>query len=347
MTVLKRLQDIALEADGTSRGELLRLLTQCVFTDRQPSAVEVALFADITLQLLAKVDPHTRAELAAVVAPCEHLPAPLLHALCEDIPEVAVPVLAANPALDEDTLKDWAGRLSNAHLAAIAVRSPLTTAVTDLLFERGDMAVWRAVAANPAAQISPRVLRELLAKADTDDELCVALTRRSDLQEADAEHLVMLVAKRLRGRIANRPAPQPSPAAAPPAPVTPPHLMDMAAILAQIKAGRLSVDAVVADLAGHDRCNDLAAVLAHVADIDELSVLKVLVRSDAGGAIKLLRGLDVSPQTFEIVTKMRRRRLGFSDAHARFEREDYARVDPAEARRTVAQFARKRHQHQG
>ncbi|WP_261969108.1 DUF2336 domain-containing protein [Prosthecodimorpha staleyi] len=343
VTVLKRLQEIALEAHGTDRGELLRLLTQCVFSDRQPSAVEVALFADITLQLLAKVDPQTRTELATVVAHCEHLPAPLLSALCEDIPEVAAPVLVANPALGEETLKDWAGRLSNPHLAAIARRPQLTTAVTDLLFERGDMTVWRTVAANAEAEISPRFLRDLLAKAETDDELCVALTRRSDLPEADAEHLVMLVAKRLRGRIANRPAPQPSPTAAPAAPVTPPHLMDMAALLAQIKAGRLSVDAVVADLAGHDRCNDLAAILAHVADIDELSVLKVLVRSDASGAIKLLRGIDVSPKTFDVVVKMRRRRLGFSEAQVRFEREDYLRMDPAEARRTVAQFARKRH----
>ena len=95
-------------------------------------------------------------------------------------------------------------------------------------------------------------------------------------------------------------------------------------------------------LAREDRHNDLAAFLANVSGVDELALLKVLVRADANGIMQVLRGLGVDEATWKQVVELRRRRLKFSDTQRRFEIDDFPRLSIDVARQTLAQFSRTR-----
>lgn len=345
--MLESLREMAFDTAEESRSHLLHLLTRQVFVGRTPNGQEIAIFSDIAQRLLPQAKVDVRAELSEALADQAGLPMPLIASLCSDVVVVAAPMLRRCPDLTEDDLATFAERLTNAHLVAIAGRTDLTVRITDVMIRRGEVTVLRAIAENTAAEISETSAHVMVDRAESDDELCRILALRGDLPAADAERLVMLVAKRLRGRMMQRPAaPEPvAPAPAAPAPVAgggPVKPLDIADLIARVRRNETDIDTAVALLAREDRYNDLAHMLAVLTDIEELSVLKVLVRADANGIINVLRALGVADQTWRLVVELRRRRLKFSDTQARFEREDFARLSVAQAKKTLAQFTRRR-----
>lgn len=342
--MLESLREIAFDTAEESRSHLLHLLTRQVFVGRTPNGQEIAIFSDIAQRLLPQAKVDVRAELSEALAHQAGLPMPLIASLCSDVVVVAAPMLRRCPDLTEDDLATFAERLTNAHLVAIAGRTDLTVRITDVMIRRGEVTVMRAIAENTSAEISETSAHAMVDRAESDDELCRILALRGDLPQADAERLVMLVAKRLRGRMMQRPAaPEPHPAApvavAEAGPVKP---LEIADLIARVRRNETDIDTAVALLAREDRYNDLAHMLAVLTDIEELSVLKVLVRADANGIINVLRALGIAEQTWRLVVDLRRRRLKFSDTQARFEREDFARLPVAQAKKTLAQFTRRR-----
>lgn len=342
--MLESLREIAFDTAEESRSHLLHLLTRQVFVGRTPNGQEIAIFSDIAQRLLPLAKIDVRAELSEALADQAGLPMPLIASLCSDVVVVAAPMLRRCPDLTEDDLATFAERLTNAHLVAIAGRTDLTVRITDVMIRRGEVTVMRAIAENTSAEISETSAHAMVDRAESDDELCRILALRGDLPAADAERLVMLVAKRLRGRMMQRPT-VPEPAAPAPAPVVdagPVKPVDVAELIARVRREETDIDTAVALLAREDRYNDLAHMLAVLTDIEELSVLKVLVRADAAGIINVLRALGIAEATWRLVVDLRRRRLKFSDTQARFEREDFARLPVAQAKKTLAQFTRRR-----
>lgn len=322
----------------------MRLLSEMVFHDRQPTAQEIGLFADIALAVLPRASVGCRVEVATALAGSPGLPRSLLDALASDVPEVARPILAAEPGFSDDDLIAYAEHLTPAHRVAIAIRQRLAERVSDALIRLGDKAVLHAIADNLSAELSDWGAGRLVDESAGDGDLCRLMARREDLCEGDADRIVLLLAKHLRHRSA-RPASEPEPVAAPAAPAFDmpagkTHL-DVAELLARLKAGSMSLDDVLVVLAKEDRYNDVAKVLAVQAEIDEMSVLKVLVRADANGVINVARALEVGEATWLEIVKLRQRRLKFSDVQRRFEKEDFVKLTPAQARQTLAQFTGK------
>ncbi|MEJ1158202.1 DUF2336 domain-containing protein [Prosthecomicrobium sp. N25] len=327
------------------RDALLTMLSSMLFDGRQPTAQEVSLFADIAHKLLPHTGEEARSVVSARLGSKAGLPKGLVLALASDVLLVASPILAGNPDLTDDDLADLAFRLDDGHRIAIAGRENLSFRVTDVLVSRGNVLVLRAVAENTSSEISDASAHKLVDRAADDEELCRILALRNDLPEGDAERLVMLVAKRLRGRMA-RPAPiEAAPATPPPVAIAFPEAtrpVEIGKLIQEVAAKERTLDSAVLALAAADRYNDLATLLTAITHIDELSILKVLVRSDANGIVNVLRALDIEEATWAQVVKLRQRRLRFSDTQARFEREDFAKLAPAKAKQTLAQFAHRR-----
>ena len=99
-------------------------------------------------------------------------------------------MLRHSPRLDDGYLSATAATHSQQHLLAIAQRSALSEAVTDVLVERGDREVVRSVAQNTGARFSNAAFRTLVERSVGDEVLAVHVGTRRDLPR---QHLLKLV----------------------------------------------------------------------------------------------------------------------------------------------------------
>jgi uncharacterized protein (DUF2336 family) len=332
---------LAYDRSPAACGELLESLMRSVIVGRRPAPTEAALFFDIARQLVDRVEPEVRVLFSQEVAAMHGTPPDVLMRLARDDCLVAGPVLRADNALDESQLIDLSKTLPLDHLADLAERRRLTLPVTDVLAARGDAVVLRHLACNDTCALSPASLLRMVAMADRDEALCLTLARRTDLPADGAARVVHLMADLLRGRRARPPVSERGAETAT-APNRAPRLADIGELVRQVRAGRVTLDEVVARLADEDRGNDIAVALARLTDVDELSTLKVLVRRDPEGIALVGKALDLRPETWRSVVGFRRRRLKLSDADMRFELRDFAERSVEEARARLAQFQNRR-----
>ncbi|MFX5914923.1 DUF2336 domain-containing protein, partial [Acinetobacter baumannii] len=77
----------------------------------------------------------------------------------------------------DDTLIENARSKSQAHLMAISTRRVLSSAVTDVLVQRGNDEVIQSTVNNPGAEFNERGFTRLVSRAEGDDNLatCVGL----------------------------------------------------------------------------------------------------------------------------------------------------------------------------
>ena len=120
------------------------------YTDEQ-----VALFDAIIKRLARDIGPGAQAELSGRLAAMDCAPTDTIGQLSnsDDI-SVSGPVLEKSTVLKDSDLVGIAKTKSQHHLLAIAGRAQINGAVTDVLVDRGDVAVKHKVVANAGAQIS-------------------------------------------------------------------------------------------------------------------------------------------------------------------------------------------------
>src|SRR5579872_3490712 len=121
---------------------------------------QVELFDNVFKALVEVIELKTRAKLARHIAMAPHVPAALVRAFAFDS-EIAVagPVLSQTNVLSDEDIALSARTQSQEHLCAIAQRPTLSEAITDILIERGECNVARAVAKNAGARISDQIGR--------------------------------------------------------------------------------------------------------------------------------------------------------------------------------------------
>ncbi len=107
----------------------------------------------------------------------------------------------------------------------------------------------------------------------------------------------------------------------------------------------MSADIAVARLANEDRSNELTTLLSALSRIDDVSIMRLLVRADANGIGMILKALDISDAGFAAVANFRQRRLRHSDTQVRFERDDYAKLMHPDCKTTLTQLAAQRRSH--
>ena len=181
-SLLPELEDVVQHGSVEKRAETLRRITT-LFLDGAPSfnAEHVALFDDVIGCLVVGIEATALAKLARRIAPIPNAPAGVVSALAKnDDIAVAGPVLKQAILADPD-LEYIAETKSQAHLLAMSTRLGVSEALAEILVERGDREVARAIANNQHAQLSDNVFITLVKRAEQDDVLAEKVGMRTDI----------------------------------------------------------------------------------------------------------------------------------------------------------------------
>jgi len=168
---------------GERRHVLLRRITG-LFIDQVPDLNEdhISVFDEVILCLAIEIELAARMELSERLADLPRGPRRTIQNLAQDEEiDVARPVLERSPCLSDDDLARIARERSIEFLTSLSKRVSLSTAVTDILLERGSADIVERVAKNSRQALSDIGLRLLAQKATEDQRLYRLVRGRPDL----------------------------------------------------------------------------------------------------------------------------------------------------------------------
>jgi uncharacterized protein (DUF2336 family) len=343
--MLETMAAIASDPSSEARGKLLVAMGEMVFDRRQPTASEVSALCSVAKLLLKMADDGARSEFAGKIATSRLVPRDMVFLLLQDKVIVAGPLLQKSPVLSDDDLLAFAESLTDDRLQFVAQRDKLGKALVEILVSRGNETVQLAISENTSAELSAKSLQVLIGKAETSEPLCRSLVRRTEVSKSDAERLVHLITKMLKARMKAQAKSPIEPAAMPvievpeaPRPAKPAQKASVGDLIARIRAGQMGADEALTQLADDDRFNDLTALISNLSRMDDISVMRLLVRADANGIGMILKALELSDRTFAAIVALRKRRLKISEVQARYDREDFAKLSVADSKATLAQL---------
>jgi uncharacterized protein (DUF2336 family) len=171
----------------------------------RPAAPEVQILLDsIFMTLVVEAERDIRARLAQSLADATWAPPALINILALDEIEIARPIIARSPILQDHDLIRLLVQATLEHQIEIARRPQLSPAVVDAILAKDESAVLTALASNPTAQISPEGLRRLVDKARDVVALRSPLARHPNLSSDLAEQLYLWVGRALRDSLTSR-----------------------------------------------------------------------------------------------------------------------------------------------
>lgn len=162
---------------------------------------EATLANDILRTLVRDVERSVRAALAANLAGSSAAPRDVILALANDEIEVAFPILAESPILDDPELMQIVADHATGHRLAIAMRPGLSERVGDALIATGDVEAIACLLQNNDARISRPALTRLVDDAKATDVYHTPLSGRHDLGPELAFKLASAVSRILRKRL--------------------------------------------------------------------------------------------------------------------------------------------------
>jgi uncharacterized protein (DUF2336 family) len=182
-SLIKELEVAIAHCSPDRCADMVRRITDLFIADSiRYSDDEITVFDDVLVRLTAEIEISARALLASRLAPIPNAPPNVIRKLAlDDEAEVACPVLARSERLDDATLVRCAGTKDQRHLLAIALRSSLSEAVTDILVDRGDRQVALTTAENSGARISDAGFSVLISRSHGDDHLAEIVGSRTEL----------------------------------------------------------------------------------------------------------------------------------------------------------------------
>lgn len=207
MEAIENLLSLARSRDPDDRGRLLdavvllcqeQLKTGKPLSDGVRGTLEV-----IFMSIVADAERDIRKRLSDQLAATEWAPAPLIKLLAFDEIDIASPVIAASPLLDDDDLV----RILTAtleHQLAVARRPGLGAPVVEAILESGDEAVLTALAGNDTAEISADAMKRLVDFSRDVAAMRSPLARHPRLSGEMAERLYEWVGQSLRSALASR-----------------------------------------------------------------------------------------------------------------------------------------------
>jgi len=181
--LLDELQATLAHGTVARRVETLRRVTDLFINGAVDySDEQIGLFDDVFQCLILHIEISAKALLANRLAPIDTAPPQTIRTLAlDDVIEVAGPVLTLSMRVDDETLIETARSKSQAHLMAISKRKVLSSAVTDVLAQRGNDAVVHSTVSNAGAEFSERGFTRLVSRAEGDDDLATCIGLRPNL----------------------------------------------------------------------------------------------------------------------------------------------------------------------
>ena len=201
--VLAELEDAIQSGSETKRVTTLRRVTDLFLSEAERlSESQIAVFDDVLCHLVKRIESKAMAELSSRLAPVDNAPIEVIRRLAKDDSiAVAQPVLSQSTRLTTDDLVDIAKSKGQQYLLAIAGRTNLSTAVTDVLVTRGDREVRHTVAGNVNAAFSESGFATLVQSADNDDGIIERIGLRIDLPFRFLQELLQRATETVRARL--------------------------------------------------------------------------------------------------------------------------------------------------
>lgn len=163
-----------------------------------------SLISDILMILVAEAEHDIRVRLAETLAAARWAPSGLVNQLALDDIEIARPIIAKSPVLEDVDLVRILVVASVDHQIAVARRPDLALPVVKAIVERGDPMVITALAGNATAHIDAEGLRSLVTASRQVVGLRAPLARHPRLTAELAYVLYAWVGEALREEIGRR-----------------------------------------------------------------------------------------------------------------------------------------------
>lgn len=162
------------------------------------NAAVSGLLSDIFMHLVREAEHDIRRRLSEKLASAAWAPSALVNMLALDEIEIARPVIAASPVLDDQDLIRILVQATLEHQVAVASRPDLPTSVVEAVLENPEIAVLTALAGNPTAKISPAGVARLVEASKDLPSLRAPLARHPKLDADHAQRLYLWVGQSLR-----------------------------------------------------------------------------------------------------------------------------------------------------
>jgi len=203
LAFLREIDTTIAQSSRPQCAEMVRHLTDLFLVNAdQYSDDEIALIDDVFVRMVTTIEESARALLAIRLGPYSKAPPKILSALaCDDIIDIASPVLTQGEQLDDATLIKCAKTKSQEHLLAISRRKMLAAAVTDVLVERGDQQVVWSTAQNAGAKFSSGGFTTMVNRSTGDDTLAACVGARADIPPHLFEKLLETASDVVRGKL--------------------------------------------------------------------------------------------------------------------------------------------------
>lgn len=196
---------LALARNASPDARQRLLLGVIALCDARPPSGELSpVLGEIFLTLARQAEREVRKALSERLATADWAPAALINVLALDEIEIARPVLASSPVLQDEDLLRVLIQSSLEHQIAVARRPHISGRVADAVIDRGEPVVLTALATNRTAEISGEGLRRLVDHSRRIAALRSPLTRHPRLTEALAEQMYHWVGEALRQSISAR-----------------------------------------------------------------------------------------------------------------------------------------------
>ncbi len=202
---IQRLRDIASAQELPAGGDLVESLAEvCMTPGAGLGESDTALLGDILRQLVRDVEMPVRRALADQLSDRADAPSDLIVLLANDVVDVAYPVLAKSPILQDQDLIEIIASHAREHALAISRRDTINATVGDALVETGDSEIIVSLIENDGAALSARTMDALVGDSKGIEAYRAPLLGRKDLSLDMAMRMADWVGESLRHYIAER-----------------------------------------------------------------------------------------------------------------------------------------------
>jgi len=163
-----------------------------------------ALLSSIFMSLVVEAERDIRQRLAEKLATATWAPAALINVLALDDIEIARPIIAQSPVLQDADLIRLLVDATIEHQIEVARRPRLGPPVVAAILQQNEPAVLTALAGNSTAEVSPQDLKTLVAISERVAALRSPLARHPRLTDDLARSLYVWVGQGLRQSLASR-----------------------------------------------------------------------------------------------------------------------------------------------
>ena len=358
MALTAELVHLAKEPSSDKRRALLRQITDLFLVgDGERNVSETALFEEIVSRVVKDVDLTGRVEFAERMADHDNAPRNIVLDLANSEIAVAWPVLSRSKALADTDLVGLATSGSDLALQAMSERQSISEIVTDVLVRRGSQLVARSLAGNGGARFSKFGFGELVRRSEGDELLQMGLAAREDLPPEVVATLAPLLSEKLRRSLVEKGLASPDSLSAAMLEALRARMgavmkerdreaREISTVVAELKAGKTTVNREVMELTKADRAFDLATLVSELAGIEHPMAMKALTGTSDETLIVLFRIMGAEWNAFETVLQLRARRQRKNYAHSNNLMRAYQEMDETTAQR-VMRFLMVRRQTEG